>query len=260
MLIAKQEVKINRYYFNLLQAFTYYWFKLSDQRMLLGFLWNFLNPLITALILYFIFRNSFGNQNYYYFLYILIGSISWNFLSSAVQASIPVLIARGGLIKNVVFPKEILITAKGGVFLIKHALEIILVVVLVSFSFGLSLPILYLPFIFLTEGLLVLSIALILSLTNVYMRDLEYIWAALVRIGFFLVPIFYQVQDLPKSLQKLVYLNPFTQILIFYRDILIDRRFPKFTSFLEVMIFSVLLIGLSTLVFRRFEKNMAERV
>lgn len=260
MPIPRQEVEFNRYYWNLLKTFSYYWFKLSDQRMLLGFLWSFLNPLITALILYLIFKKSFGSQNYSYFLYILIGSVSWNFLSSSVQSALPVLINRGGMIKNVPFPKEILISAKIGVFLLRHALEIILIVILVALTQNLSWHMVFLPLIFLLEAAVALAISLILALANVYMRDIEYIWAVLVRVGFFLVPIFYRLEDLPRNFRHIVYLNPFTQILIFYRDVLVGHHAPNPVNLISVIAFSTVFLAISLLIFRNFEHNMAERV
>lgn len=247
-------------YFNLIKQFSLAWFKARDQGTILGILWSFLNPLIIALILFFIFRNSLNKGNYF-FIYILSGTIIWNFLASSIQSATTVLLWRRELVKNIYFPKETLVYGLVGMFIIQHLFELmILLAFLLIMKLGISIHLIFLPAVFMVECLIILGLGLILALVSVYARDIEYIWAAISRMGLFLVPIFYQVEHLSERLEIVVKINPITQIIIFYRDVLIDHRLPNLTNFAIVLLFAIILFLLSLKIFKKHEKIIAERV
>jgi hypothetical protein len=50
-----------------------------------------------------------------YFLYILIGTVSWNLFAISIQGSTRVLLDREVMVRNVIFPKEILIFSNVGI-------------------------------------------------------------------------------------------------------------------------------------------------
>ncbi len=250
----------SKQYFSLIKEFSLAWSKERDQRTLLGILWNFLNPLIVALILFVIFRKNLSSSNYY-FLYILIGTISWNFLSVTVQSTISVLLHRQEIVKNIAFHKEILVFAQFGVYFIQHLFEILIVLIFI-FILGkeVSIHIIFLPLIIVLESILIIGLALLLSIVCVYAQDMEYIWASFARIGFFLTPIFYSINQIPTKLRLIVTLNPITQIITFYRNILIDHRYPNFLHFSILAGLSLLFLTGSFLFFKKFERKIAEKV
>jgi len=249
-----------RQYFDLIKEFSVAWFKERDQRTILGFLWSFLNPLIITLILFLIFKKSFSENNYF-FLYILIGTICWNYLSATAQSSITVLLWRDQMVKSLIFPNETLIIAQVGVFFIQHLFELLIIILFAMIlKIGFSWHILLLPIAIILESAIILGLSLILAVIGVYARDMEYIWGALTRIGFFLVPIFYKIKDLSSKLQLVVKINPVTQIIILYRDILLDHQLPNLFGFGSLVIFSILILIAGYVLFRKYEKKMAERV
>jgi len=247
--------------FELTKEFSFAWFKATDRRKILGFLWNFLNPLIITLILLFLFQKNFGLNKSEYFLYILIGTLAWNNLSSTIQSSITVLTWRREMVKNIVFPKETLVLARVGTQLISHFIGLLIVFIFLAiFQTKVGINLLYFPAVFLLEILLIIGLSLIFAFISVYISDMEYIWAALVRMGFFLVPIFYELKDLPPNLKNLVAINPLTQIMIFYRNCLIYNQAPNAVNFVIILLFTLSLFGLGIFLFRRYEQHLAERV
>jgi len=252
----------DRGYLNLAREFSISWFKLRDQRTVLGLFWSFLNPLIMTSILYFLFRSRIGlGKERTYFLYILIGTVSWNFFSISVQAGLSVLLSRADMVRNVFFPKEILIFSQIGVYVIQHLFEILVVFIFIILAkVGFSLHILLLPFIILIEGIIIAGLSLILSCICIYARDMEYIWSVFARMGFFLVPIFYKTSSLSPQFRWIVLLNPMTQIINFYRDVLLYHRFPNLISFTLVFLFSIALLISGYKIFKGFEPRIVERV
>jgi len=251
-----------RQYLNLVKEFSISWFKLRDQRTALGLFWSFLNPLIMTAILYFLFRSRISlDEESSYFLYILIGTVSWNFFAISVQAGLSVLSNRANMVRNVVFSKEILIFSQIGVYVIQHTFEIAVVLIFAIFTgIGFSLHLLIFPLVIMIESLLIASLSLFLSCISVYARDMEYIWSVIARMGFFLVPIFYEVSSLSPQFRWIVLLNPMTYIINFYRDILLYHKFPNLFAIFLVSIFSaVFLIG-GYGFFKYYEPRIVERV
>ncbi len=259
----------SRQYFSLIKEFSLVWFQERDQRTFLGMIWNFFNPLIVTLILYLIFQHGLANNtfltgvrgNNLFFLYILIGVVAWNFFTSAVQSNISVLLWRQDIVKNVAFPKEILIFAQFGVSLIQYFFEIIIVLIFILIlKGGISIHLIFLPIIIILESLLIIGLGLLLSILCVYAQDLEYVWRTITSIGFFLTPIFYFINNLPDKLKLIVAINPLTQLIFFYRNVLIDHQYPNYFNLTILLICDILLLIFSFIFFKRHEKKIAEKV
>lgn len=250
----------SRSYLNLLTTVTFLWFKLREQRTALGLAWSFLNPLITTSVLFFLFKDRMGLAGEKSIvMYILVGIVVWNFFSISTYACAPLLLNRAALVRHAVFPKEVIIIAQASVFMIQHLSEIgiVLLFALVS-HVGISWHLIALPLVMLPLFFLALGISFLLSCLNVYARDTEYIWNVLMRIGFFLVPIFYTPGEISFPARCVVYANPLTYLIAFYRDIILYHRFPGVVSFLLLLGISVVTAWGSYVVFKRHEHTLVE--
>jgi len=74
-------------YRELIKILTVSDLKVKYQSSVLGFAWSLLNPLLMMLVLYLVFNNVFKNNQNHFALYLLIGIISWHFLSIGTSAS-----------------------------------------------------------------------------------------------------------------------------------------------------------------------------
>lgn len=249
-------------YVNLTKELSIAWFKIKDQRSVLGFLWSFLNPLMMAAILFFLFRSrmSVGSESHY-FLYILIGTVTWNFFVMATIAGLTSIVNSPDMVRNVAFPREILTLSAVGAFIVQHAFELLAVFVLIAVSgVGFSAHLVILPVILAAEILFIIGISLFLSCLCVYALDMRHIWNVLTRMGFFVVPVFYSISDISLTFRGVVAVNPMSQIIIFLRDILLYHRMPVLLNLTLVLIFSLLTSIAGYKFFKYYEYRMAERV
>ncbi len=249
-------------HWNLVREFSLCWFKLRDQRSILGLLWSFLNPLIMSAIMYFLFKSRMdrAKEGANYFLYILIGSVAWNYFATSIQSSLGVLVRKAYMMRNVIFPKEILVFSQIGVFLIQHILELTVVFLfIVLHKIGFSIHIIGLPFIILIEGILIIGITMILACVCVYAHDAEHIWAVFARMGLFMVPIFYYTDSLSPQFRWIVIYNPLTQIISFYRDILLYHRWPPLIPLALTTLLALLIFAGAYKFFKFMEPHMVER-
>ena len=253
---------MDRRYWNLLREFTVNWFKLRDQGSLLGFFWTLLHPLMLLLVLYLLFQQRLGPDIPHFGVYLLIGIIHWSFFATATGRCVGSLVTRDDLVRNALFPRELLVFSDVGSILISFVLE---VAVLLLFVLIEGLPLrwvwLMIPVIVALEAVLVSAISLMLAGAQVFVQDVERIWSILMRIGFFLVPIFYSVDAIDRVWARvLLEINPLTQIMNFSRDILIHGAFPSPLWLAYTLGFCVALLALALWMFKWAEASFAERV
>ena len=83
-------------------------FRGKYKKSFLGVLWSFLNPLfqllVYALVFPFILRNNVEN----YTVFLIVALMPWTFFNATIIQSAASIVANGGIIKKVYFPRIIL--------------------------------------------------------------------------------------------------------------------------------------------------------
>ena len=181
------------------------------KRSALGWAWSLLNPLSTMAIYTLVFGvilpgsdaiPAMPNGKKVFALYLLCGLLPWNFLAQTTSVAMGSLVANGGLVKKVWFPREVLVFATSASMLFSFMIEAsLLIVALLAFG-TMALP--WLPIVLVLTLLLACfatGLALVLAAANVYFRDLSYLWGIFVQLWFFATPIVYTVSLVSKKLQ-----------------------------------------------------------
>lgn len=249
-------------YLNLWREMTRAQFKLRDQSSFFGFLWSFLNPLITVGLLFALFSSQLSNEIQYYALYLLIGIVFYTHFSNATGASISVLQSMSALTRNGVFPKEVLVISAISTHTIDFVLST-LVCVLIAFVYGVPLTasILALPLVVILQIVLVLWVSLLLSSFFVFVRDLLHIYNVFLRLLFFITPIFFALSFVGQGLGRYVLLaNPLSHTIIFARDLLTKGQLFSMRDFAVLFAINVSMLFASYKVFKRLEPMFAENV
>jgi lipopolysaccharide transport system permease protein len=241
---------------------TFFNFKLRDQGTFLGFIWTLLYPFLMLTILYMLFSKRLGRGIEHYEIYLLIGIIQWNFLSTATNEGLKSIISSRSVLRNVNISRTAIVLGSVlGVF-ISFLLELLVLGGFIVFSgLGYSPAILFLPFVIFIQLLLVVSISLVLSCLNVYLKDTGHIWNILLKIGFFTTPIFYSIpMFISKAKMTAYFLNPMTQLIIFMRQIILSKTPPPLTNMLFVFSAVLIVLAVCYLIFKKLEDGIIERL
>lgn len=201
--------------------------KVRYRNSLLGFFWAWGNPVLMTAVFSIVFTVLQRSVVIRFPLFILIGWLVWGFTTGSITEGIASVINSSALIKKVYFPREVLpasaILANAANFLL--ALPLVFALML-FYHINVDLPLLiYFPLIFIGQLALVLGISLFLSSVNVFYRDTGVITNVLLTAWFFLTPVFYSVQLVPRTwngidVGRLWYiLNPMASIIESYRSI-----------------------------------------
>ena len=225
----------------------------------LGVLWSFINPLLTTIIYSIIFSILLRSTQEHYVTFVIIGVLPWTWFTTTLSGTNSILM-NGGIIKKVYFPREVIPISVVTSGLVNFLISCLIILMFVFGSgIGISANIIYLPIILIVQYILQLGILLITSSIDVYVRDFEYIINFFVQMLFYATPILYASSMFGKW-EWLLKLNPLTTIIGSYRDIFYYKAAPNFQALGLVLLFSVFLLLVGILIFKKLEKGFAEEV
>ena len=245
------------------------------KRSLLGWTWSLLNPLATMVIFTVVFAYFLkvvpdrGNPSgiHFFAFFLLSGLLPWNFLSNGMSGSMGALIGNSNLIKKVFFPREVLVASNIASWIVSFLLElgVLAVALMVSGHFALPwlLPTLLLVVI---QTAFVLGLGLLLSVLNVYFRDVQHFIGILLQIWFYATPIVYPISLVQKALANhpvlftAYKLNPMVRFVNAYRSCLYDFRFPAWQDLAYITVSSAVMLVIGVVVFTRLEPKLAEEL
>lgn len=248
-------------------------FKLRYQGSVLGYLWAIIRPLLMFGILYIVFAKflRFGAEIPHYPVYLLVGTVLWNFFTECTNQGIQSLIIRSDLMRKIAFPKWIIVLSATTTALINLAINLVVVIVFSLLSgVQLSLTWLVVPFLILELYLLSFGIALFLGSLNVKFRDIQSIWEVLIQALFYAIPIIYplsMVIQYSDVAAKILMLNPIAQVIQDVRFCLITNEtvtgwsiLPNVLLKLVPLILVVIMCTIGVLVFKKKSKYFAEEI
>ena len=105
-----------------------------------------------------------------------------------------------------------------------------------------------------------LGFSLLLSVLNVYFRDMEFIWQVIVHAGFFLSPILYDLNMFPDNIRTILQLNPMAAILNAARDLVLYDRLPTLYATLYIIGTTAAIFVAGYVVFRIKDKKLVEHL
>src|SRR5262249_44344453 len=123
-----------------------------------------------------------------------------------------------------------------------------------------TITLLALPLVLLVHLAFTAATALFLAMSNLFFRDVKYIFEIVVMIWMFATSVLYPVELVQGKLGILMRLNPMTPITDAYRDVLLRGQWPFSLDFLGASLVSFLGLGLAWLAFHRAEFRFAESI
>lgn len=191
-----------------------------------GTLWQLLHPITFIAIYIVIFGFAFkakaaaaaGGETHYV-SYLLSGLMPWMLFQEVMGRAPTVVTGNASLVKQVVFPLEILPIKSVLASMVSQAPYLIAALLYIAvFGSGLSMTLLLLPLLLLAQAAAMVGVSYGLSAVGVYVRDAREVVQLFARVGVYLAPVVYVADQLPALLQKVLLLNPFSHMIWCYHD------------------------------------------
>ena len=240
-----------------IQRFTELLFEMTKKELrvrykytMFGFIWIIVNPILQMLVIGFVFRMFMKEPIEYYYYYLFIGLVVWNYFSTAITKATPSIVWERNLIKKANFPRA---TIPMSIIFSNFILFLAALFVLVIPSIYNGIFFNIKP-IYIIEGSMLLlvftvGISLLTSALNVLFRDVNLFVQALLIVWFYATPIVYSANIIPKGVSWLWNLNPMTSIVLFIQHGYLNTNLPSTSLIVSNICFILLILMLGIFIF-----------
>lgn len=232
---------------------------------LLGRLWLVFYPLIMlamyATVYMYIFQVRFPHLSpVEYVLIVFCGLIPFIGFSEALGLGAPSVVANSRLIKNTLYPIELIPAKAVLVTQFTQVAGMAMLVIALGVAGKLTPWALLVVPIWICQLLFTLGVIYALSSVTVFIRDLQAAIPVVTLMLMIVSPIAYTPDMVPATMAPLLWVNPLSYMIQCYRDCLIDGRFPQYNSLPILAAFSLLTYLIGHAFFRRLKGAFADHV
>ncbi len=234
--------------------------KVKYQRSALGLLWTLLNPLLMVLVFVMVFSSILRVRVDGFWAFLISGIFVWRFVSESINRTTSLLKTHAGLRRSVAFPSEILVFSTVLTKLVEFMIAMTIVLLALFFFYHHAVPatVLLLPYLIVLQALMTTGLMLPLAVFSVLYYDVEHAMPAIMRLWFFLTPIFYPVTMIPEELRPYFYLNPFVGLLQLYHMSLYEGVWPSWALLAGVSATALVIFLVGFWLFQKYKDVCVE--
>lgn len=247
-------------YKSLLYELTRKNIKLKYRDSWLGIFWSFLQPLLIMAVLSVVFGNIFGAEREYivcYPVYLFSGRLLFEFFTSSSKMALNSFRSNAAIIKKVYVPKYMYPLSGILSNFVTFSISILCYICvwiffkLTGMSDGGELTLTpYVLLFFIPMAILlmfVVGVGLILSILQVYFRDIQYIWDVFCTLLFYMVPAIYHINSIKSDWTRaIIQINPLYSMIELFRQCVLYGEPMQWQMLLYALAWAlgVLLIGI----------------
>ncbi len=239
------------------------------KQTILGPLWFFIQPILTALTFTIIFGNiaNLSTDDKPKFLFYLAGTTCWNYFADCLNSTSGTFINNAGIFGKVYFPRLIsplsVVISSVLKFLIQFLLFIGVFIVMYFNDANLqpNKLMLLIPFLVLLMGIMGLGLGIIVSSFTTKYRDLRFLISFGIQLFMYITPVILPLSKFKGLMKKVVEANPMTPIIETFKAAFLGV--PKDYSvngLFYTTIFTVVVFCLAILIFNKVEKSFMDTV
>ena len=194
--------------------------RLKYRKSYLGIVWSLIEPLMTTAVLVVVFGALFDRlKDQTFATYIMCGRLTYTFFQNGTKGASKAIRGNASMIKKVYVPKYLYPLSNVFYNFIIYLISlVVLVPVLIISHLAPSLRMWKLIPAIVMLLILTIGVGMILSVLDVFFRDIEYLWNVLLMIIMYLSAIFYPIERIEKHhLMWLLHLNPLYCIINLFR-------------------------------------------
>lgn len=233
---------------------------------LFGNIWWILDPLLQMLVYVVLVSVIFKRAQVDYPLFIFAAILPWKWFQSSIQDGTVAVVGQERLIKQIHFPKIVLPVASVSSGIANFAFGLIPLagLLLLFYRDRLTVWLLVIPIVAVTQFLFTLPLAIALSAVNVFYRDISNVTRHLLRLWFYLSPGLYAIDQLNsitenhRIIGSILLLNPFATLFTAYRNAIYDMHAPDWTALLLLSAVSLVMLAAAVYLFKRLETTFAK--
>jgi len=238
--------------------------KVRYKQTALGVIWVVLQPLMAALIFAFVFGVVAGlpSDGKPYLVFAFAGMTAWNTFANVLNRVSGSLLANGGMLTKIYFPRLILPLSSVVSALVDSSFSLVMMFVLMAiYRIWPGWGIVLLPVWLLILVVMALGLGLMTSSWMVRYRDVGHIIPVMLQLGLFISPVAWSTTNTKISEKKFLLvlrLNPLTSLLEAFRWSLFGQGAPPLSALAYSLVFALVVFWLGMMVFKQQERSFAD--
>lgn len=227
--------------------------KLKYRRSFLGYVWSVLNPLLIMIVLTLVFSQMFRRDIKNFPVYFLTGRTMYDFLKNSTTSAMKSVTGNSALLRKVYVPKYIFTLAKVTSAMVDMVFSLgAMVIVMVATGAPFYWTALLFPIVVAQMYLFCCGLGFFLAQLNVFFRDIQHIYSAVLTAWLYLTPIMYPIERLGETLTIVVKgFNPLYYYVAQFRDLIYYGQFPGPRIFWGGWLIAFLTLGIGVWSFQR---------
>ena len=224
----------------------------------LSYAWWILEPLLQMGVYYIVFDILLHRGGEDFVPFLLCGIVPWLWFARSIGNSSRSIVQGKGLISQTYLPKPFFPLVIVGQDLVKQqAVFLLLFGFLLYFGYVPSVEWLWLIPIVITQLMLVIAVAFLVSFIVPFARDIQYLINAGLMMMMFGSGIFYSYESVLIPAHREIFLmNPMANLIVNYRMVLMDGTAPMVNSLLVIAAGSLLFIFLMSKAMKRYNNTL----
>lgn len=236
--------------------------KVRYKQTALGAIWAILQPLLNAVIFWFLFNRvaKLPIQGANPFLFTFASMVPWQFFAFGLAQAANSIVQNNNLIKKVYFPRLTVPIATVLSGFIDFCIAFVILLLMMPFFHARpSVNMVFLPVFTVLAFIASLGSGLWLSALNVQYRDVRYVVGFLVQFWMLATPIAWSISRVPNHLRWIVALNPMTSVVEGFRWSVLGTPVDWLVVATGTAVSLALLVS-GVIYFRRMERTFADVV
>lgn len=245
-------------YIPLLQNLIVRDLKKKYRKNILGYVWCVLNPLLVMVIMTIVFSRMFRSNISNYPVYLFTGRMVFSFIIGGAGTIMRSIVSNGSLIRKTRVPYYVFPLASFFSSVVDFLFTLIAFAIVLLFTWTpVSYHILMFPVIVLEMGFFTLGLGLILAVINLYVRDIDYVWAVATVALTYLTPMFYPIEALSETVGNLIMrFNPLYGYIQQTRMIFLDHAFAPWGLVLRGFLLGFLLLAVGCVMYNKTKNTI----
>lgn len=231
------------------------------KQTVIGVAWAVIRPLLTMLVLTFIFGKlaKMDSGGVPYPILVFCGMLPWNFFATAFAECGNSLVSNSGMISKVYFPRLVVPVSSVITSFVDFLISaVLMVLIMIYYGYSPSSTIILLPVFVILAFATALGAGLWVSALMVRYRDFRYIVPFVVQFGLYISPVAFMSKVVPAEWRMLYSLNPMVGVIDGFRWAILGQQNIYWPGF-GISVVGVIMIMISGIwYFRRTERTFAD--
>lgn len=235
--------------------------KVKYSGSILGIWLAIINPLLLMLAITFVFTIIFKIEMKHFSLFVLSGIFPWMFFSGALSEATFSIFNQQSILRQFNLPRESLVLSS----VLSNFLNFLFgwCVMYPLFLFFNPKIVTLLPFllvIFLLNLFFIYGLSLILSILNVFFRDIGQLLGVFLMFWFWITPVFYSADMIPAGFRWICDFNPMTSYIVGYREVVFYGNVPGALILTGAFFWAIVSMVLGLVLFAQLEPKILKRI